>query len=405
MHIKRLAALITALLCAMPLLLCGCAGEEAGKNASKYGSEVSFEGAAHDVRVMFVNVGKADCAIVDVDGCAWLIDTGTEESFANTFSALAVLGINELDGIILSHEHEDHAGGLENMLVKFRVGEVYSPDCLLSRIEIDSVLQDAGVKSVIVRAGDSIPVAEGVEFSVLAPDTQFTDDDNNNSMVVKLTVNGRSFLFTGDMQTPEEERLLASGADVKADVLKVGNHGNKDATGEAFANAVSPLIAVISTDTAVDANSASGIVKSHLSMADVITTQGTELGVLLTVSRKGEISISYPERPAPADSAKGLSVTFASKADQTFTVENSGTTAVDISGWFVWSSKGCEVFIFPEGTVVEAGGTLLVACRKSTMAEEADLVWQKKKVWADSKQDYAVLCDPYGNELSRCLSV
>ena len=195
---------------------------------------------------------------------------------------------------------------------------------------------------------------------------------------------------------------MESGAQLAADVLKVGNHGNKDATSDAFAKAVSPLIAVISTDTTVDANSASGVVRQRLGMADVILTQNSELGVLLTVSKKGEISVSYPERHAAEYTQ--LAVTEASKADQTFTVTNSGSEDIDISGWFVWSTKGCEVFIYPEGTVVPAGASVMVACRKSALADNADIVWQKKKVWADSKQDYAVLCDAYGNELSRYLS-
>lgn len=404
MDVKRILPAALALLM-LAAAFAGCGGGAAPDKTANYGEPVEFEGEAHDVRVMFVNVGKADCAIVDIDGSAWLIDTGTEESFVNTYSALAVLGINRLAGIILSHEHDDHAGGLENMLVKYPVDTVYSPAFLISREDIDLVLSDAGVKSALVKAGDTIPAAEGAEFSVLAPETQLTvTDDNDNSLVIKLTVNGRSFLFTGDMQFAEEQLLIDSGADLRADVLKVGNHGNRDATSEAFAKAVSPLLAVISTDTAVDADSASGLVKQRLSMAEILTTQSRELGVLLTVSRRGEIAVSYPERPAPAEAASGAAVTSASKAEQAFTVKNNGSAAVDISGWFLYSSHGSEVFVFPAGAVLQPGQELLVACKNSPLAESADYVWGEKKVWADSKQDDAVLCDECGNELSRLTS-
>ena len=405
MRIRTIALLLAALCMAAVLAGCGGgAGQDTGKNADKYGAAVSFEGEAHDARVMFVNVGKADCAVVDIDGSVWLVDTGTEESFVRTYSALEALGVNALAGIVLTHEHDDHVGGLENMVTKFPVKTVYSPEYLMSRIEIDSKLTDLEIKGVTVKAGDTIPVAGGVAFEVLAPQSLITasGDDNDNSMILRLTVNGRTFLFTGDMQNAEETALMESGAQLAADVLKVGNHGNKDATSDAFAKAVSPLIAVISTDTNVDANSASGVVRQRLGMADVILTQNSELGVLLTVSKKGEISVSYPERHKAEYTQ--LAVTEASKADQTFTVTNSGSEDIDISGWFVWSTKGCEVFIYPEGTVVPAGGSVMVACRKSALADSADIVWQKKKVWADSKQDYAVLCDAYGNELGRCLS-
>ena len=198
------------------------------------------------------------------------------------------------------------------------------------------------------------------------------------------------------------ERLLESGADISCDVLKVCNHGNKDATSKEFAEAASPLIAVISTDTTVDPNSASGIVKSHLGMADIIITKDTELGVLITVSRKGEIAVSYPQR-AQASAAKVV-VTAASKADQYFTVKNEGSEEADISNWFVYSSKGYEVFFFPQGTVLAPGAELTVACRKSSLAETADMVWHEKKVWADTKEDIAVLCDSNACEIARLRS-
>ena len=400
---KRLVCVMLAAVMVCASGLCGCGSGGENRNASAYGSAVEFEGESHDARVMFVNVGKADCAIVDIDGSAWLIDTGTEESFVNTYSALAALGIDSLAGIILTHEHDDHVGGLANILLKYPVDEVCYPQFLMSSVEIESVLNDAGIKAVTVKAGDGIKAAEGVDFAVLAPEKQLADDDNDNSLVIKFTVNGRSFLFTGDMQNAEEQALIASGADLKCDVLKVGNHGNKDSNSKVFADAASPLIAVISTDTKVDPNSASGVVKSRLSMADILTTQSSELGILLTVSRKGEIAVSYPERAAASDKAK-VSVTAASKSDQIFTVRNDGDEKVDLSGWFVYSTKGYEAFIYPEGTVLAPGASFTVACRKSGLADTADIVWQQKKIWADSKEDIAVLCDVNGNEISRLKS-
>ena len=327
-------------------------------NSEKYGAAVEFEGEPHEASVFFVNVGKADCAIVSVDGHTWLIDTGTESSFSQVYAALGLLGADELDGVILTHEHDDHAGGLDPIAQRFGIGMVITPECLNSRGEIDSVIYDNELAAETRKAGESIEITEDVSFSVLAPEKLTGGDDNNNSLVVKLTVNGRSFLFTGDMEKAEEELLLASGADISCDVLKVPNHGNNDATGEAFADKASPLIAVISTDTSVDGNSANRRVMARLGMAEVYVTQKYELGVLLTVSPRGEIALSFPERPEK--SGASLEITEASKAQQTFTVKNNGSESVDLSGWFVYSSKGYEVFNFPEGTEIAAGGELLV---------------------------------------------
>ena len=377
---------------------CGCDGgdpTETADNSALYGAPVEFEGEPHSLSVFFVNVGKADCAAVLIDGRCWLIDVGTEESFPAIYAALTELEVNEIEGVILTHEHSDHIGGLEAVSARCEIGRVYCPEFLITRAEIDAVVYDESLTLQTVKAGDSIEAAPGAAFEVLAPSHLLEGDGNDNSMVLKLTVNGRSFLFTGDMQTAEDRELVASGADLSCDVLKVPNHGNPDSTSAEFAEAASPLISVISTDTSVDHHSANARVRARLSSSEIYITQNYSMGVLVNVSEKGEISLSFPEKP---QAASGAELVLASKANQTFVVRPTGGE-VDLTGWFVYSTKGYEVFNFPAGTKLSSD--LLVACRKSAQVSEADLVWDKKKVWADTKADNAVLCDPYGNEVSR----
>ncbi len=394
--------LLSVAACFAMLIGCDNSGRYGEADTSaQYGAPVSFEGAAHEASVFFINVGKADSAAVVVDGHAWLVDAGTEESFPAVYSALGELGVTALDGVILTHEHSDHMGGLDPIAQRFPIASVVIPEFLLSRADIDSVVYENGLSVSTVKAGDSIPVCEGVAFEVLAPSRQMQGDGNDNSLVAMLRVNGRSFLFTGDMQTAEDGELTASGADLKCDVLKVPNHGNPDATSVEFAKAADPLISVISTDTAVDSNSASRIVRARLSSSEVYLTQGTELGVLMTVSDRGAISLSFPKKH---EALSGAEVIGVSKGRQTFTLKNTAGGDLDLSGWYLYSSKGYEVFNFPQGTVLPSGGELTVACRKSADAQTADLVWDKKKVWADKKDDFAVLMDPFGNEISRKIS-
>ena len=129
--------------------------------------------------------------------------------------------------------------------------------------------------------------------------------------------------------------------------------------------------------------------------------------MLVTVSERGEIAVSFPERPAPT--ALGLRITEASKAHQAVVITNEGGEEVDLAGCFVWSTKGCEVFAFPDEAALEPGASIAlkpgcsitIASTKSDIAGSADYLFPFKKVFADSKEDIAVLCDAYGNELSR----
>ena len=75
---------------------------------------------------------------------------------------------------------------------------------------------------------------------------QTYSDPNNGSLVLRVDYGGTSFLFTGDMEQKAETDLMASGANVRADVLKAGHHGSPTSSSEAFLEAVAPSIAVIS---------------------------------------------------------------------------------------------------------------------------------------------------------------
>ena len=112
--------------------------------------------------------------------------------------------------------------------------------------------------------------------------------------MLQITYGGKTFLFTGDMQVSEEQALIASGVSLKADVLKVGNHGNPDATGDDFAALVSPSVAVIPTDTTENADSANPRVFAALPGADIYVTQDFPIGILLTLDAAGNIVVSDP---------------------------------------------------------------------------------------------------------------
>ncbi len=113
---------------------------------------------------------------------------------------------------------------------------------------------ERGVPVSVVRAGMRWASDDGVTLDVLAPSdppiADGRDDVNENSVVLRLTYahDGRVFraLFTGDAGQASEARLLASGADLRADILKVGHHGSRFASGPEFVARVHPASALIS---------------------------------------------------------------------------------------------------------------------------------------------------------------
>ena len=348
----------------------------------------------HEVSVLFMNVGRADAVLVQVDGLFYLIDTGEEDSVPALYRGLEVLGMDRMEAVFLTHTHKDHIGGMEALAQKYDVGTMYSATFSENNEDgsndIDVLADELNLPHVKLSAGDSVSLADGISFEVLGP-LVYNDDDNDNSMVLRLAVNGRIVLLTGDMQFAEEATLLDAGIDLSADVLKVGNHGNPDATSISFAAAVSPEIAVISTDTLEDSDSANDSVMGALNGATIYVTEDFECGVLLTVGDDGTMDVSDPK---PQMAEANIEIADISRNAQTVTLVNHGED-VDLSGYLIFSEKGNEVFLFSDGATIQAGQVITIACCGGT----GDYIWDDTKVW--DKNDTGVLYDCYGNEISQ----
>ncbi len=350
------------------------------------------------VRILFINVGKADAILISTDTRNYLVDTGEKSSAPKLIGALNAMGVTSLDGVFLTHTHSDHIGGMDALAQNVKIGMLYSAEFTeltkKGKNKHEEIASKHGLNLQKLAAGTIIPLDNGVEAEVLGPLVLNQEDDNDNSLVLRLKANGKTVLLTGDMQFAEESTLLQSGADVSANVLKVGNHGNPDATSDQFAKAVSPQIAVITTDTTVDADSANPRVLSALSGAEIYITEDFPIGVLLEIRHDGEIKITAPT--VTHESAK-LSITEINKEAQTITIQNDGDCS-DISGYMIFSQKGGELYVFPSGTVLAPGQTIRLAGEGGT----GDFIWQEEtKPWNQKKEDTAVLYDRYGNEILR----
>lgn len=399
MKTHPLCCLIAAVLCI--ILLASCTSSPGGPEQS---SSLPID---HDmitspppvpemeeggVQIFFINVGRADATLVKTPEGDYLIDTGEKTSAPRLLGALKLMEVKELTGVFLTHTHSDHIGGLEALAENIPIQTVYFANI--------SEPNKNGEHKLTKRAGDlfldykTLDAGDTVAgFEVLGPLTYNDQDDNDNSLVLKYRANGKTLLFTGDMQFAEEQTLLDAKVDLSADVLKVANHGNPDAISDAFARAVSPSVAVIPTDTAVDTDSANPHVLKALQSADTHITQDYSSGVLLSIAPGGNIKVYDPPRP---ESGARLLITGVDKDAQTVTLKNDGAL-LDLSGYMVFSEKGSELYVFQQGAIIAQGQSITLACEGGS----GDYIWPDKKVWSAKKADPGVLYDPYGGEIDR----
>ena len=345
----------------------------------------------HDVRILFLNVGKADAILLRIDGQGFMIDTGTESAPPMLAAGMNLMDLDSLRGIFITHTDSDHVGGLSRFIADYPVETVYTSAISADWDKVERLRGD--VPRTALDPGQVVEAGEGVWFEVLGP-VRYNPRDDNNSLVLRLRVNGATLLFCGDMMTDEEKSLMYAGMDLDCDLLKVGHHGEKDATSDSFLQEASPSVAVICTDRAEESDTAhKSIIKALGKIgAEIYITDETPVAYDVTVTEDGEIEAENVRTPEPAP----VSFVSVSKADQLVILENTGSEAVDLGGWWIVSETGGEIFRFPDGTLIGPGETLSVGTNHYT--GEPDLRWNDTRVWHKSKEDRAVLIDPWGNK-------
>ncbi len=162
-------------------------------------------------------------------------------------------GIQRLDGVALTHAHQDHIGGLRAVLENFQVGELWlgreTQTPALARLKETAEHRHVPIEHEL--RGQSF-VWDGVQVDFLwpqiPPEEVAPNAKNNDSLVVRLQYKGRSILLPGDAEKQAESTILSEtdAAKLHADVLKVGHHGSKNSTMPDFLEMVAPQIAIIS---------------------------------------------------------------------------------------------------------------------------------------------------------------
>lgn len=255
------------------------------------------------LQVHFIDVGQADCALISCGGKYMLIDGGNVEDSSLVVSYLQKLGITELEAVVCSHAHEDHVGGLPGVLAVFRTHSVYAPTRTYSSNCFDDFMYYVNQQDLTVTIpspGDTFSLGSAV-VTVLGPTKSYADT-NNTSLVLRVQFGATRFLFTGDMETDAERDLVDSGADLKADVLKVGHHGSDTSTGYLFLRSVAPKYGVISVGKGNSYGHPCEEPLSRLEDADVEIYRTDKLGHIIATSDGKTITFTWGNTSAQPDS-------------------------------------------------------------------------------------------------------
>ncbi|MCF6461336.1 MBL fold metallo-hydrolase [Clostridium sp. Cult3] len=200
--------------------------------------------------VHFIDVGQGDSTFIQFpNGDTSLIDGGTRNNGEKVVKYLKDLKIDRIDYLIATHPHEDHIGGLPDVIRNFDIGKVYMPERTANTLIFEELLEAIkakGLKVNIAKGADAIIDEADINFLILAPNRNDYDKTNDFSIVTKVNYGSTSFIIAGDAEKESEMDILKGGYDLKADVLRIGHHGGKTSSIDEFLEAVKADCFVIS---------------------------------------------------------------------------------------------------------------------------------------------------------------
>jgi len=236
MRYKKLIYILIFTLIAVSLILAG----------------IIWHGRSQELKVIFLDVGQGDAILIEQGSRQILIDGGPSgQVLMEKLGKYIPFWDREIEVVVATHPDQDHIEGLVAVMKNYRVDSlIEATDQSESQLykNYEELIQTKNIQKIDGVAGVKIKLADA-ELDVVHPQNapnEIVKDTNLYSVVTKLVFGQSSFLFTGDLTSDEELKMIQENIDVSAKVLKVGHHGSKYSSSNEFLEKVNPQDAIIS---------------------------------------------------------------------------------------------------------------------------------------------------------------
>lgn len=214
---------------------------------------VQIKGEGDIAKIVFFDIGQGDAIlIVTPDNTRILIDGGPGNYLINELGSHLSFYDRHIDIMILTHAHDDHVSGLNEVLNRYKVDLVLFPGFIdynaESYIEWLRIIEEKGVPLQSTTVGDVYTFTNS-SLEILYPFEAYTGqkikDVNDTSVVAKYCYIDICTLLTGDATTEVEEEILHLGLDIQSDILKSAHHGSQYSNSENWLFGVNPSTVII----------------------------------------------------------------------------------------------------------------------------------------------------------------
>lgn len=185
------------------------------------------------LKVTVFDVGQGLAILLQTPSQNILYDTATPVS--PLWQNLQAMGVNKIDALIVSHNDNDHAGGMQTLPKSLEIKQIYAgqPEFYANAKACPSGLNWR---------------VDNVDFEMLTPTALPDSSDNDKSCVLRVVSGSHAMLITGDLSEQGEAQLIQQHGDkLLSEILVLGHHGSKSSSSTAFLRAVEPRLAIASS--------------------------------------------------------------------------------------------------------------------------------------------------------------
>lgn len=239
--------------------------------------------------IYYIDVGQADCILIENNKKYALIDAGNNEDGPKLVQYFNSLGITDFEYVIGTHAHEDHIGGMDDIINNYNIKHFYMPDVVTTTKTFEDIIDSLENKQYNFETPEidsSFNLADST-FKVLYIGSE-SQDLNDTSIILKLTYHKTSYLFTGDTTSKIEKQILDK--DLKSDVLKVAHHGSQYSNSAQFLKAVEAKYAIIEVGKNNEYNHPQSVVLNKLKKLNTKIYRTDKDGTIILTSDGENIS-------------------------------------------------------------------------------------------------------------------
>ncbi|MDQ1275660.1 MAG: competence protein ComEC [Euryarchaeota archaeon] len=390
--------------------------------------------ADENLTVHFIDVGQGDSILLEYDGKAMLVDAGEINKGSEVSAYLHDQSISGIDYIVATHPHSDHIGGMDEVLNSFQVGHFIDSGFPHTSKTYENMLTTINEKDIpfeVAEKGEEIEFDPAVDIEVFNPESEYSDELNENSVVLKVSYGEVSFLLMGDAGLETEEKLMSAGSDLDSDILKVGHHASRSGSGEAFISAVSPDVSIIEVGAGNDyghphaeilerLQKASRVYRTDLDGSIIVTTDGSTYTIITQKSgsedenqgitdmedtgsqeagsEETELEEAESEMSEISNEESTVYVSDLSLQDEWVKITNRGSSPVSLEGWKIEDDGNNHAYSFTSFTL-ESQATVTLYTGGGTATATELYMDSDSPIW-NNDGDKAYLFDDSENLVS-----